>query len=283
MEKEGEMLVSKPVAGGSCLEIETAVWDTTCKGSCKEGQICGDDGCGNPCGEGCSPEKQCAADGKSCVDYSCTGISVDSFESLEGYLGVITGKVTPEIGADKPDSIYIEFYSSDSFTSGTFDLASKEENNYEYCVHCISVRVDEESDGSSQTFFQQKGTMIIEKIEPDGAYSKGKIENLRLVEVSIDSDYLHSTPVMGGACLELETAAWNTIDVVVDEDPKTDGDNAETDSNTDADTDPKNDSDSPLIDSDADKTDSTDLEITDTDNADSTEKKKDDGCGCSLI
>lgn len=55
---------SNKIEGGSCLEFKNEPWNTFCTPDCT-GQVCGDDGCYNECGE-CEDGFECNDDGTAC-------------------------------------------------------------------------------------------------------------------------------------------------------------------------------------------------------------------------
>ncbi len=275
------------VAGGDCLEIEALAFDTVCVPNC-EGKVCGGDGCGGSCGDGCGDDKMCNEEGTECV--GCTALSVDSIElgqKIENE-GTIYGhsyniNFSNALGTDNgEDGANIQFYGDyNDLGNGTYDLAG---TNYKDCNECVIAFEDSTDQGAARVYFQQSGTIKLESVETAGenkmgAKSKGKLENIILREASIAQDYT-STLNMNGACLKIESAAWDTTggsggtDEKPDESNPTDGD--ETDSD-------KTDSDK----TEGDKTDSeeTDDSDTPTDKKEPTplSDKKSGSDGCSLL
>ncbi len=199
---------SVPVPGGICYEV-TGSWDTICVPDCTD-KVCGSDGCGGSCGAGCEPGTQCNEDQTGCVP--CTEISITKIAPNADYPNVYEGIVVEPIGnTDFEDIFWIEFYGEQAV--GTYDLT---DTNYADCPWCVMVVQDASEDPNAvpKYFFQETGNLVIEEINPVngemGAESKGHLEGVRLVEVTIDENYT-STPVPGGACLTITEAAWDTM------------------------------------------------------------------------
>lgn len=149
------------------------------------------------------------------TNSACTGISVE-WESLDSEL-----TISVEVGdPDLKDYLYLEFYDEDGSSTtpeiGSYDLSAGRNANYSTCDECILVRQDyvepedDESYGSfTKTYFQKSGTLTVEGNDKDGNV-KGTL-NAILIEVTIDSENAYeSTPVEGGDCLEIETAAFDS-------------------------------------------------------------------------
>ncbi|HPA58140.1 MAG TPA: hypothetical protein PLT70_12015, partial [bacterium] len=206
-----EDFTSTPVAGGGCFEIEAGAWDIICIPDC-EGKICGSDGCGGECGDGCEGDKQCNAEGTACADYECAAITlgastIGTMNAEDGYwtYNVLYNPATGEAGLD--DKVSLQLY-AEVEAEDSFDLA---DTNYVDCEQCILVYEDMEFDETSgdltaigKVYFQQKGTLDFESFDAATGKIKASVTDLRLIEVTIDSEYA-SHPVQGGACLEVAT------------------------------------------------------------------------------
>lgn len=74
-----------PAEGGECIAIENWAFDSgVCVPDCV-GKVCGSNGCGGTCGEGCSGELTCSEDQKSCVPFECYEITLGQVELLNDY------------------------------------------------------------------------------------------------------------------------------------------------------------------------------------------------------
>mgnify|MGYP001295466810 CR=1 FL=1 len=105
------------------------------------------------------------------------------------------------IGGPGEDFGQVEFY-GEADPTGSFDLGSGANANYETCTECVLIIQDAMED-TETFFFQEAGTL---SISGDSVVSSGKLtltlESLRLREVTFSGpEGLTSTPVAGGACL----------------------------------------------------------------------------------
>ena len=176
---------STPVTNGKCLEIQ----DTTIN--------VGNNG------------------GNDDPATGCTGLSIDwsSFtyyedDNIEGYFAYV------EFGnTSMSDDFQMQFFqnSNGKISTGTYDLSSGKNANYSTCTECVLAYQDynESTDKYTKLFFQKSGTLKLPKATTNGAALVGTI-SAKLIEVTIDpsNDYT-STPVSGGACLEIETGSFN--------------------------------------------------------------------------
>jgi hypothetical protein len=143
---------------------------------------------------------------------ACTQISYDKIRGTQ--IGTYSADLAA-FGAADPDSLNLQFYPTDMTTSwsGSIDLASAENANYQTCSTCVLVAQDT-PDGAApaKLFFQTAGTvdlgtaMLSDQDMDVVPISDGSFTGLKLVEVTIDPDTFESTPVPGGACLELASA-----------------------------------------------------------------------------
>jgi hypothetical protein len=138
-------------------------------------------------------------------------VHISDIASNVDYPSVYEGTVVEELGAEFDDMFWIEFYGTQ--TAGTFDLAG---TNYVDCQWCVMIAQDniDDPNATPKSFFQQAGSIVIEDLNAVGGEmggeSKGHLEGVRLVEVTIGSDYT-STPVPGGACITIAEASWDTM------------------------------------------------------------------------
>ncbi|MBK7399776.1 MAG: hypothetical protein IPJ34_26855 [Myxococcales bacterium] len=126
----------------------------------------------------------------------------------ENYSALV-GVPEPALGTGVADEFQIQLY---EFTSkqapGTFDLGAGKETNFSTCSHCVAVFEDMNAEGvAARYFFQESGTLVLTvNPTPTTGEVKGRLEKVKLVEVTIDyaGKTYKSTPVPGGACLEIE-------------------------------------------------------------------------------
>lgn len=199
-----------PVPGGGCVEFDSESWDTICVPDCVD-KVCGADGCGGFCGDGCDGDTQCSDDRTECIP--CTEITLSALtstpEDAPVYKGILTENVA---GSDTDDRFQIVF--SGYQDAGTFDLSTGNNANFSTCEQCVLLYADASTDSETATYFQKSGTLTIEELVKDGyggmsEKSKGKAEDIILVEVSFEG--IVSTPVKDGGCFKISTASWNTM------------------------------------------------------------------------
>lgn len=141
----------------------------------------------------------------------------------ENYSALV-GVPEPALGTTVPDEFQIQLY---EFTGkqapGTFDLGAGKETNFSTCSHCVAVFEDMNAEGvAARYFFQTSGTLVLSvNPTPTTGEVKGRLEKLKLVEVTIDyagKTYV-STPVPGGACLEVDALDIDTLPTTADAGP----------------------------------------------------------------
>ncbi|OIP39119.1 MAG: hypothetical protein AUK47_10555 [Deltaproteobacteria bacterium CG2_30_63_29] len=88
---------------------------------------------------------------------------------------------------------------------GTVELdADPADQNYQTCTTCVLIYV------STKVFYATAGTLTVTTMgSTDGSLFKGTLTNLKLEEVTIDSDYL-STPVVDGATWCIDSYPFST-------------------------------------------------------------------------
>ena len=194
-----------PVAGGKCYEFKDITWDTICVPKC-EGKVCGDDGCGGTCGDGCGKDKACSADQKSCVAWNCTEITLGE-GTYDDWYGSYDMSYTPNTQDD--DIVSLALY---SYENETYDLYDTDINDSD--LFFIVYEGYDEEEGYSKLYFQQKGTVKITTEENEEAIKvKAEISGLRLEEVKSNTRYNKLIPVPGGACYEVkDTTITYTIE-----------------------------------------------------------------------
>lgn len=206
-----------PVTGGECVAIENWAFDTgVCVPDCL-GKVCGGDGCGGKCGEGCSGDLTCSIDQKSCVPFDCEKITFDEVKMHANqyddyyYETSVSGNV---IGSTELEDIMtLHFYGNHyTLAEGKIDLESGDNANYETCTECLLLYEDADfvNNEYGRTFFQQKGELVFDEVK-EGTFESRGHGSFRLVEVEIDDYTSESIPVPGGACYEVENLTWDTI------------------------------------------------------------------------
>lgn len=112
------------------------------------------------------------------------------------YFIIGDGVVDVGLGGPGPDLMHLGIYSEESI--GTLDLSAGDEANYASCMHCVLLMRDEGS-AAAKIFFPATGTLGYSNA-PGTDPLPISLSNLRLVEVTIDSNTFVSTPVPNGEC-----------------------------------------------------------------------------------
>jgi len=105
------------------------------------------------------------------------------------------------------DALNIELYTGGQFEGaaigpGTYSLDG---SNYETCANCILIRTGcTQANGCTKTFYADEGDLVIAQWDHQGGRFTGKLQGVKLREVTINSTTYHSTPVVGGQtwCLD---------------------------------------------------------------------------------
>jgi hypothetical protein len=204
------------VDGGECVAIENWEFDTgVCVPNCV-GKICGGDGCGGTCGEGCSGDFTCSEDQKSCVPFECDEITLGQVKLLNDYdtyyyEAYATGRSAGSTDFDDIFNLY--FYNKDgdaaeTLNSGVVDLGSGLNTKYATCTECILFYEDvNENEEYQKIYFPQSGELVFEEVKEETLESKGH-GHFRLVEVD---EFDSFTPIPNGKCYEVKNLEWNTL------------------------------------------------------------------------
>ncbi len=205
-----------PVEGGECIAIENWAFDTgICVPDCI-GKVCGPDGCGGTCGEGCNGDLTCSEDQKSCVPFECYEITLGQVELLNDYdtyyyEAYATGRSAGSTDFDDIFNLY--FYdedgnSAETLASGVVNLGSGLNAEYATCTECILFYEDINEDEEYQkTYFPQSGELVFEEVK-EGTFESRGHGHFRLVEVD---EFDNFKPVPNGKCYEVKNLEWNTI------------------------------------------------------------------------
>ena len=212
-----ESYLSTPVPNGKCVEIESGIFSGICVPNCtaEDGteKICGDNGCGEECGEGCGTELACSADQKSCVPFECEEVTLDQFKLEQKVVPSYyeySSTLTPNIGEAAADAISFQVYYGEKMNN-VWDLAGTKLHN---CQLCLMIAEDQ----GKRFYFQQRGTIDFSR-EPDkdsnffnptdASINNVAVKDLRLIEVTVDTFDKTATPVPGGKCLEITNTNFN--------------------------------------------------------------------------
>ncbi len=194
------------VAGGKCYEFNNVTWDTICVPQC-DGKVCGPDGCGGTCGDGCGKDQTCSADQKQCVDFNCTEITIDpEHGTYDDWYGSFDMPYSPNTQEDDIISLTVN-----TDKDGTYDLYGKTPQESE--LFFVIYEGYDEDEGYNKLYFQQKGTVKLTITESDETTNvKAEISGLRLEEIKVDDDD-NILAVPGGACYNVkDTTVTYTIE-----------------------------------------------------------------------
>lgn len=204
-----------PVEGGECIAIENWAFDSdNCVPEC-DGKICGDNGCGGICGDGCGKDEYCNEEQTQCLPFECETLSLGQVEIKPTDDG---GNYYEALAADNSagstdlkDILMLHFYDEDmnyaELHSGIVDLGSEINSDYTTCTECIRFYEDvDEEDEYQKLYFQQSGELVFEEVKEGTLESRGH-GHFRIVEID-DYDF---SPVPNGKCYEVKNLQWNTI------------------------------------------------------------------------
>ena len=152
----------------------------------------------------------------------CTETTLEAFKNYllgDNSYAIYTSIASPNLGDPSSyDKLFFELYGSsvaaglDGELKGTFDLSAGSDTNYATCSRCLFL-IDDFS-GMNTYFFQQSGTMVIDATSDQlNGTIHGTLTDVTLVEVTIDSMGF-TTPVPGGACRHVATAAVTVVPAV---------------------------------------------------------------------
>lgn len=208
---------STPVSDGKCLRIKETSFDTTCYPDC-EGKICGDDGCGGSCGEGCGPDSYCSEDQTECLSYSCEKVSLDEIVAEELLSPQYFSSYSPATGDPELEDIFTMLFFNTSGEPESYDLSEGINGNFSTCEQCLIIQEDMDNSVGSvgKYYFQQKGILEVTYTKENESNvmkgeSRGELSDVRLIEVEIDEMTGETTAITGGTCIEIEAASWNTV------------------------------------------------------------------------
>ncbi len=216
-------------------------------------------------------------DDEDTISQECKTITIGSIDASDNpeTMNTYYAKIQSAIGEILvPDRLMLQFKQNGT---GTFDLGTGKNTNYQSCDQCLLVFEDLTEKGAVKTYFQQSGNInVTEGTVMDGE-SAGSVISAKLVEVTIDPETSKSTLVPGGACIEMQSATWDTTkEEPVDEDHEI----VTTDEDDDEVVDIEK-SDEEIEDIENPIKDEEEIDPTDKDNEDV--RPATSGCSCSMI
>lgn len=212
--------------GGSCLKIKDTSWDTYCYPSCEteDGtpKMCGSDGCGGICGkpDACGGvDEQCSEDGTRCEAYSCKQITPERIWFKDIQMPYYTIPFRPLLGDPTVEDNFVMTLTP-ATAVGVHNLSEGKNKLLSECEECLVLMEDFQTTpiGINYTkfFFQQKGFLHVDEIKPNAdnnlkGQSKGRLEDVRLVQVVVNHENNSYTQVQGGECVEIKDSSWDTF------------------------------------------------------------------------
>ena len=137
----------------------------------------------------------------------CTESTVQSW-ALDNYDDVSVryrARIRPDVGT-RPFDLYLEFNRyADTTYVGTFPLGEDHDANFGGCAHCVVAFYGTSFDPA---YFALSGSLTLNR-DPFDLTLDAVLTDVRLVEVTIEGDDLHSVPVPGGGCLHFDRIEVN--------------------------------------------------------------------------
>jgi hypothetical protein len=108
-----------------------------------------------------------------------------------------SGNLNYSLATGQPGvTMTLEFYSTEV---GTIDLGAGGNLNYASCNQCVRLNRDAAGESPSRLFFQDQGTLEL-SVVPGADPLPVVFTNLRLIEITLDSETFESIPVPNGEC-----------------------------------------------------------------------------------
>lgn len=201
------------VKNGTCIEIKNADIDTFCYPDC-DGKICGNDGCGGICGNGCADDEYCNNDQSECIKYNCDEFEINSVKSfVDDWRYLYEGEIS-NINNEQKDLLKVSFFNEDRswndyfLEKQTYYLDSTDNSDPWTCMECFWVYSDIISNEPQKRYFQQSGKFEVEEVGRNvEAYG---ILNARFIEMELDENDKYM-PIPEGHCIEVKNAEIDTL------------------------------------------------------------------------
>jgi hypothetical protein len=114
------------------------------------------------------------------------------------------GPITGDFGNGDTLVYEIQFWSGiETSLQGTFDLTQGNQSNYSSCAICVLAAELDSTGNPVKTFFQNGGSVTLSEDPFTNDHMMASFTGLTLEEVTIDQQTAASTPVAGGACVDL--------------------------------------------------------------------------------
>ena len=140
-----------------------------------------------------------AGDPDGCIDVTVSNWRLDNMDDVSIRY---RARIAPEL-SDQPWDLYLDFQRYDTEYVGTFPLGEGQDENFGSCARCVVAFYGSMLD---RGYFASEGTLELRE-DPFTQKLDATLTDARLIEVTIEADptgALVSTPVPGGACLDLE-------------------------------------------------------------------------------
>ena len=204
---------------GACYEVESAAWSNfPDDGDTGDTEVPGDTG-----------DTEVPGDTGDTGSGECTGLSFDP--AVEYYVDsddyyypndLVTMELTG-IPSEYVGLLSLEFFPDDlqngdwkeAAAVGNYELSTGHNANYATCNQCVRLGIYDPNNDYAKVgdFFQQTGTLKVTRTDfsdDDYPYYEGVV-TVKLAEATFASGTYESTFTPGGACYEVESAAWSNF------------------------------------------------------------------------
>lgn len=150
----------------------------------------------------------------------CTNIVPSAFAKGSSSGQVAWAPYTPGTGSSLADQVQAQIFST---STGAFALGAGNNANYSSCDQCVIIYEDISGTTFTKAYFATSGVFSVDAVNSSLSYDigtgkwttivngyKGSLTTVKLVEVTIDSTTLVSTPVANGKCITIDSASWDT-------------------------------------------------------------------------
>jgi hypothetical protein len=142
-----------------------------------------------------------------CTPITIGGVAIDL--SYAPDIASYGADVSPELGNGNPDLLVLSYFATydgvpaGGDETGTFELGTGIDENYETCARCLHLQVDSDT----KFYFASAGTLTLDSDSKQMyGYPQGTLRNVTLREATYDAGNFHSTFVPGGACYTVANA-----------------------------------------------------------------------------
>ena len=141
-----------------------------------------------------APTADAAPDAGGCIQASLEPFRLDVADDVSIRY---RASIQPAIGGN-PYDLYLEMNRyGDATYEGTFTLGEGPDANFGTCAHCVVAFT---GTGLSRGFMADSGTLELRR-DPFSLRLDAVLDGLRMIEITIEGEDLHSVPVPGGRCL----------------------------------------------------------------------------------